>query len=43
VLWLKLLLGALAALALLYAVASRYGAWRWDAGTRELGGRAPLT
>jgi hypothetical protein len=46
-LWLKLLLGALAALALLYAVALLYGAWRWDAGTRELrarleAGRQPL-
>jgi hypothetical protein len=38
-LWLKLLLGALAALALLYAVAALYGAWRWDAGTRELRAR----
>ena len=38
-LWLKLLLGALAALALLYAVALLYGAWRWDAGTRELRAR----
>lgn len=38
-LWLKLLLEALAAVALLYAVASLYGAWRWDAGTRELRAR----
>jgi hypothetical protein len=38
-LWLKLLLGALALLATLYAVAVLYGAWRWDAGTRELRAR----
>jgi hypothetical protein len=38
-LWLKLFAGALALLAIVYAVASTYGAWRWDAGTRELRAR----
>ena len=37
-LWLKLFAGALALLAVLYA-AAWYGAWRWDAGTRELRAR----
>jgi hypothetical protein len=36
---LKVLAGALALLALLYAAAALYGAWRWDAGTRELRAR----
>lgn len=35
-LWLKLLGGALALLAAAYAAAAAYGAWRWEAGTREL-------
>lgn len=38
-LWLELLGGALAVLAVAYAVAATYGAWRWDAGTRELRAR----
>lgn len=38
-LWLKLLAGALALLAILCGVAALYGAWRWDAGTRELRAR----
>jgi hypothetical protein len=37
-LWLKLFAGALALVAVLYA-AAWYGAWRWDAGTRELRAR----
>jgi len=36
VLLLKLIAGALALLAVLYAVAYALGAWRWDAGTRAL-------
>lgn len=38
-LWLKLIVGALAVLAILYAVAALYGARHWDAGTRYLRAR----
>ncbi len=38
-LWLKLVAGALALVAIAVAVASVYGAWRWDAGTRALRAR----
>jgi Family of unknown function (DUF6920) len=38
-LWLKLVAGALALLAIAYAAAATYGAWRWEAGTRGLRAR----
>jgi hypothetical protein len=38
-LWLKLVAGALALVALVLAVATLYGAWRWEAGTRDLRAR----
>ncbi len=38
-LWLKLVAGALALVAIAVAAASVYGAWRWDAGTRALRAR----
>lgn len=38
-LWLKLIAGALALVAVVLVVANVYGAWRWEAGTRELRAR----
>jgi len=40
---LKLIAGALALVAVVYAVAHWYGAWRWEAGTRELRARLDAT
>jgi hypothetical protein len=39
VIWLKLLGGALGLLAIAYAAAAAFGAWRWEAGTRALRAR----
>ncbi|MDH4173251.1 MAG: hypothetical protein OEZ09_04120 [Betaproteobacteria bacterium] len=38
-LWLKLIAGALALVAVVLIVANLYGAWRWEAGTRDLRAR----